>query len=196
MWKRVANLFVIVTSLVAIAILAGCAPVLVGGAATSAVVAHDRRTTGSVVEDQAIEIKAYSALKSDAEIDDQAHVSVTSYNQIALLTGQTPDETLRQRAGDIVANIEKVRHVVNELAIAAPTSAVTRTNDGLLTTKVKTKLFTVKNLDATRIKVVTEDSVVYLMGIIDHATGDAVAELVATMGGVKKVVKLFEQPTS
>lgn len=174
--------------------LAGCAGVLVGSAATSAVVANDPRTTGAFVEDQAIEVKAAGALKSDAEIDEQTHIAVTSYNQVVLLSGQAPTEALRDRAVRLVSSVEKVRHVHNEIEIAAPSSMMSRTSDSVLTTKVKTRLFTNENLNATRIKVVTEAGTVYLMGLVSETEGNLAAEIASTTGGVERVVKLFEHP--
>lgn len=174
--------------------LAGCAGVLVGSAATSAVVANDPRTTGAFVEDQAIEVKAAGALKSDAEIDEQTHIAVTSYNQVVLLSGQAPTEALRDRAVRLVSGVEKVRHVHNEIEIAAPSSMMSRTSDSVLTTKVKTRLFTNEDLNATRIKVVTEAGTVYLMGLVPESEGNLAAEIASTTGGVERVVKLFEHP--
>ena len=123
------------------------------------------------------------------------HVNITSYNGVVLLTGQAPTETLRQQAQDIVAATEKVRAVHNEMTIAAPNSLLTRSSDTLITAKVKTALFNIKGLDdfdPTRVKVVTEDGIVYLMGLVYHREGDAVTEEARKVGGVMKVVKVFE----
>jgi len=170
----------------------GCAGVVVGSAATSAVVASDERTTGTVVEDQSIELKALDQLRANASIKTQTHVSVTSYNQIVLVTGQAPTEELRAEAIRIVSQVEKVRHVYDEVELAAPNSLATRSADSLITIKVKTKLFTLDDIDATRVKVVTENGVVFLMGILPKAEADAAAEAASLVGGVRKVVKLFE----
>ena len=173
-------------------LLQGCAGVLVGGAATSAVVAHDERTTGTFIEDQAIELKALEAIRANETLHEQSHLSVTSYNQVALITGQTPTDALRKAAVDIVAGVAKVRHVFDEIEIAAPNSMVTRSADSLLTAKVKTKLFTLNDIDATKIKVVTENGVVFLMGILNKDDANAAALAASQVGGVQKVVKLFE----
>ncbi len=170
----------------------GCAPLLAGGVATGAVVTNDRRTTGTVIEDQAIEHKTYEFYSADGALAEQTHINVTSYNQMALLTGEAPTEELRKRAVEYANRVAKVRHVYNEIAIASPSSTVNRTNDGLLTAKVKAKLISIKDVSSTDIKVVTEAGVVYLMGLIDKATADAIAERVATVGGITKVVNLFE----
>ena len=172
--------------------ISGCAGILVGGAATSAVVANDPRTTGTFVEDQAIEVKAYSSLRANNDIKGQTHIGVTSYNQVVLLTGQAPTEDLRSQVVEIVSGIAKVRHIHNEVTIAAPNSMMSRTNDGLLTTKVKTKMFATADLNATKIKVVSEAGVVYLMGLVSAAEGDLAAEIASRTGGVQRVVKLFE----
>ncbi len=175
-----------------VAATAGCAGVLVGGAATGAVVAHDERTTGTFVEDQAIELKAMEALRGNAELKEQTHIGVTSYNQVVLVTGQAPTEKLRRTAIALVAQVEKIRHVYDEILIAAPNSMVTRSGDSLLTAKVKTKLFTLEKFEATRVKVVSENGTVFLMGILDRTAADAAANTASTVGGVQKVVKLFE----
>lgn len=174
--------------------LQGCAPLVAGGAAATAVVTSDQRTTGTVIEDQVIETKAYDFFGADAGLSQQSRVSATSYNQIVLLTGQTPTEELRKRAADYASRIAKVRHVYNELEIRAPLTAMQVSADGLTTTKVKSKLLTVRDLKSTDVKVVTENGVVFLMGLLDQATGDTVAEVVAGVAGVRKVVKLFEAP--
>ena len=173
-------------------ILWGCAPVVVAGGATGAAVAYDRRTTGTIIEDQAIETKAWTAFWEDKEIRDNAHINVTSYNTIVLVTGEAPNEDLRKRIIDIVSNIEKVSHVYDELTIAAPSSYVSRYSDSVLTTKVKTKLLTLDNFDGTRVKVVTEKGIVYLMGLVTREEADRVTDPASKVGGVQKVVKLFQ----
>ncbi len=175
-----------------LATLTGCVPLFAGGAATGAVVTNDRRTTGTVIEDQAIESKAYAFFEADGALAEKSHINVTSYNQMVLLTGEVPSEELRKRAVEYVSRIAKVRHVHNEITIGAVTPTANRANDALLTTKVKGKLISIKNISALDVKVVTEAGVVYLMGLVDKATGDAIAEAIATVGGISKVVKLFE----
>ena len=172
--------------------ISGCAGILLGGAATSAVVANDPRTTGTFVEDQAIEVKAYGILRANPDIKEQTHIGVTSYNQVVLLTGQAPTEDLRSQVVEIVSAIAKVRHIHNEVNIAAPNSMMSRTNDGVLTTKVKTKMLATAELNATKIKVVSEAGVVYLMGLVSAAEGNLAAEIASRTGGVQRVVKLFE----
>ena len=172
--------------------LYGCAVVAVGGAATAATVAVDRRTPGTQLEDQTIELKASSALNADPELDEQAHLNVISYNTVVLITGETPTEAMSQKALDIVKSLEKVTHVYNEITIAAPSAWVSRTSDSYITTKVKTKLFANKELSGIEIKVVTEKGVVYLMGIVSRAESEVATEIARQTGGVQKVVKLFQ----
>jgi osmotically-inducible protein OsmY len=180
-----------VAALVA-ATLSGCIAIAVGGVATGAVVAHDKRTAGSVIEDQSIELKAHEAVNSDPELDEQAHIVVVSYNQIVLVAGQVPTEELRARAIKKISEIQKVRHVNDELTLATPTSFSTRSSDSLITAKVKAKLFGTDSLDASRIKVVTENGTVYLMGLITKTDSDVGAEVASKVGSVQRVVKLFE----
>lgn len=174
------------------ALLPACTTMVVGGAVSTAAVTSDSRSTGTIVDDHLIESKANQFFGADGLLSQQAHLVVTSFNGIVLIAGQTPTDEMRTRAEEYVKRVGKVRNIHNEVTIEAPTPTLQRTNDGLITTKVKTTLFAVKDLDSGTVKVVTENGVVFLMGLLDKATGDAVAEKVATVSGVQKVVKLFE----
>jgi osmotically-inducible protein OsmY len=176
-------------------LLGGCAAVIVTGAATGANAAHDRRTLGAYVDDEGIELKTRLAITEDKEIYSQVHVNIISVNGVVLLVGQAPTEALRMKIEDITRGIEKVRVVHNEITIAAPNSYMTRSSDSLITAKVKGSLFGIKGhdgFDPTRVKVVTENGVVYLMGILFRSEADAVATKASRVSGVQKVVKLFE----
>jgi len=177
-------------------VLQGCATpaVLAGGTAAGVTVVHDRRTPGQVIEDQTIELKAARARNRDPELSKQAHINITSYNGIVLLTGEAPSPELRQRMERLVQEIDHVRRVHNEIAIAAPSAYSARTSDSWITAKVKTALFKVERegFDPTRVKVVTEGGVVYLMGLVSRAEADAVVDQVRQVGGVQRVVKVFE----
>ncbi len=177
-------------------LLQGCAAVVAGGAMTTAAVVADQRTTGTILDDRMIESKANDFFQADGAIAQQAHLNVTSYNGMVLVVGQAPTEDLRARALEYVSRVAKVRHVYNEVTIGAPIPALERTNDGLITTKVKSKLITISDISTNDITVTTETGVVYLMGLLDQATGDAVAEGVSCVSGVQKVVKLFEAPAA
>lgn len=172
-----------------------CAPVVVGGAmATTATVAHDRRTTGSVVEDTAITRRVNSGLHADEELQENSHVNVSVFNGWVLLSGEAPTEAFRARAGDIARAQDKVRRVFNEITIAAPSSAMTRSSDAWITTKVKSSLLGVKidGYDPTRVKVVTENGTVFLLGLVYHKEADATVAKTQEVAGVQRVVKLFE----
>jgi len=173
-------------------ILHGCAAAIITTGATGAAVAHDRRTTGTFIEDQSIELKAVKAFFNDKEINDNAHINVTSYNLVVLITGEAPTEEIIQKIVNIVQNIPKVSHVYNELSLAAPSALSSRSSDSLITAKVKTKLLTDKDANGLRVKVVTENGVVYLMGLSTRAEADLATEIVRQTGGVQKVVKLFQ----
>lgn len=175
-----------------VALLQGCVALAAGGAAAGASAAVDRRTTGTLVEDEAIELKAVRAILSDKDLNSQAHLNVTSYNMVVLLTGETPTEELRQRAEQIVRGVEKVGAVHNEISIAAPSSMITRSSDTVITSKVKTKLLADKNIEGVNIKVVTENGVVYLMGLATRAEAERATETARQTGGVQKVVKVFQ----
>lgn len=181
--------------LLLVTVIQGCAGAVVGGAAAGASVAHDRRSAGTVVDDEIIELKAREMLFSDKELFEQTHISVTSYNNILLLSGETPTDALRSKAFSLVSGIPKVRKVHNELVLAAPSSLLTRSSDTWITTKVKTNLFNIKNIegfDPTRVKVVTENGTVFLLGIVTRQEAEAAVNASRTVKGVQRVVKLFE----
>ncbi len=172
--------------------LSGCAAALVGGGAVAASTIIDRRTTGTQIEDHSIELKAYKQIKEDAELNDQAHINVTSYNTVVLLTGETPTEAMRQRTVDIIKSLEKVTHIYNELTIAAPSSMTSRSSDSIITSKVKTKMLSNQELSGLAVKVVTEKGVVYLMGLVSKREAEVATDIARQTGGVQKVVKLFQ----
>ena len=173
----------------------GCAVVAIGGAGAAATAtAIDSRTTGAQVEDQTIEVKAYNALNADAELKEQAHLNVTSYNTVVLLTGETPTPALRRRAVALVQGIDKVTHIYDEITIAAPSSLAARSADAYLTAKVKTRMFADTELSGLKIKVVSEAGVVYLMGLVSRAEADRATDIARRTGGAQKVVRLFQHP--
>ena len=177
-------------------LLTGCAAAVVGAAGaaagTTATVAHDRRTTGTFIEDQTIELKAVKSFFLDKEINDSSHINVTSINTVVLITGETPREDIRNRIVNIVRDIPKVTHVYDELTIAAPSSWTSRGSDSLITSKVKIRLLTLDDFDGTRVKVVTEKGVVYLMGLLTRSESDIATGEAQQSGGVQKIVKLFQ----
>lgn len=181
----------LVSALGASLLMSGCAAVLLGGAAVgSALVVTDRRSTGTQLDDQSIELKAVNRIAS--VVGDRGHVSATSYNKVVLLSGEVPDEALRTRVEQQVGGIEGVRSVVNELAIMGPSSLTARSNDSLLTSKVKATLVDAKDIQASAIKVVTERGTVYLMGRVTEREAARASDLARSVGGVQKVVRVFE----
>lgn len=170
--------------------LSACAPLVIGGAAVGALVVVDRRTTGSVVEDERIELRSASLMRE--AFGDRAHVNINSYNRQALLTGEVPSEQAKQQAEQIVSRVENVKGVVNELAVMGVTSLAARSNDTLITGKVKASLVDAADLQATAFKVTTERGVVYLMGRVTQREADRATQITRTIGGVQRVVRIFE----
>ena len=172
-------------TLAALAVLcAGC--VSVGGKDPTL------RTPGRFFEDKKVERLAHEAIVAADERLAAARVKAVSYDGVVLLVGQVPDDGLRQRAADAIRHIPQIRRIHNELQIGGATSLVARANDDWLTTKVLSRFAASDKVNATRVKVVTEDRVVYLVGTLPHAEGDQAAEVARTVFGVHKVVKVFD----
>jgi len=172
------------------AALAGCAPLLVGGAVMGGgLVVTDRRTTGIQIEDEGIERRAAARVRELATL---GHVSVTSYNRVLLITGEVPTEADKQAIGDALAKGENVKSVVNELGIGQNSSTGSRTTDAFLTTKVKATLVDAKDVQANAYKVVVERAIVYLMGRVTEREANRGAELARSVTSVQKVVRVFE----
>jgi len=184
--------FRLVFLLIPILLLQACAAAVVGGAATTAAVAYDRRTAGAILDDQSIEIKAKYAIFQDKDLYNQSNINVTSYNGFVLLSGETPTESLKQKATNLVKDIPKVRKVYNELAISGPSALTSRSSDSWITTKLKTKMTQDENVDPFYVKVVTERGIVYLMGKLTKAEADQAVAVARSTKGVLRVVKIFE----
>ena len=171
----------------------GCAPMAITGATTAvSTVAADRRTAGAMVEDQAIEVKARLGLADLKDLNDRVHINFTSFNSVVLVSGEAPAEEDRQAVIDLVKNVEKVTVVHDEITIAAPSSLLSRSADAVVSAKIKAKLIAEKDLSTLHIKVITENGVTYLMGLVSEEEGDIATEIARRTGGVQKVVKLFE----
>jgi osmotically-inducible protein OsmY len=172
-------------------ILHGCAAVVVGG---TAIVASDRRTTGTVLDDQTLEVRVIDHIYASEGFEGGDHVKVEVYQGVVLLVGEVTSEEKRVAAGQRAEEVENVAGVVNELLVDESASFGERLDNTWLTTKVKTVLLKenpVPGFDATRIKVVTSQNNVYLMGLVSREEGEAVAEITRNIGGVAKVVKVF-----
>jgi osmotically-inducible protein OsmY len=178
-------------ALAATTLASGCAPLVIGGAAMSGALLYtDRRTSGAQLEDQAIEFKAGPRLK-DA-LGERAHLNVTSYNRLVLVTGEVASEEDRAAAEKAMAGVENVRSVVNEAAVMGLSSLTSRSNDTLLTSKVKAAMIDDGNLQPSAVKVVTERATVYLMGRVTEREANRAAEVARGVSGVQKVVRVFE----
>lgn len=170
--------------------LTGCLPAVVGGAAAGGVMAADRRTSGIYIEDQGIEIKAEKNIKD--QLGDKIHVNVTSYNRNVLITGEADDEATKAKAEAIVKAVDNVKHVTNELAIDMKSTISNRNNDAYVTSKVKARMLKEGRFPANYVKVVTESSVVYLMGLVTKQEAEDAVEIASGTDGVYRVVKVFE----
>jgi osmotically-inducible protein OsmY len=182
--------FLLASALLAVTLLQGCAPMVMVGAGAAVVAFEDRRTTGAQVEDQTIELRAGNRI--DDRFGSRVHVNVTSYNRYVLLTGEVPDEAARSEIEKIVRGVSNVLGVTNDLQVAGISSATSRSNDTFLTTSVKTRFINSGKFNAIHVKVVTEASVVYLLGVVTEQEATDAVELARTTSGVRKVVKMFE----
>lgn len=187
-----ASPYPVVFLLAAVLVLPSCAPVIVAGAGTAAVAAHDRRTVGALIDDQTIELKVAGAVKSEDSLKQGTHVNVTSVNGIVLLSGEATTNEMLERVLAKAREVAGIRRIVNEVRIAPPSSFGSRAYDAWLTTKVKTRLIHTEDIDSTRVKVVTENDAVYLMGLVTRQEGDVATGAATQVGGVARVVKLFE----
>lgn len=187
------NLFCTFFLLFTMISLQGCIPAVAGGAATGVAMAHDRRTTGTILDDQGIEVKAIHALSKHSELWKQSHIGVVSYNNVLLIVGQTPTEQLKQEAELALGDIAKVRKLHNELEVKEPISLAQRTKDSWITTQIKAKMVGNKEINASRVKVVTEDGIVYLMGIVKAEEAIIATDIAKEIEGVHKIVQIFEQ---
>jgi len=178
-------------ALAATAALSACAPALIGGAVVGgALMASDRRSPGTQVEDQGIELKAAARIRELTA--DRTNVNVTSYNRLVLLTGETPEAADRATVEQAVSRIEGVRAVVNEVAVMGKTSLTARSNDAILTARVKAAFIDALELSPQTVKVVTERGVVHLLGRVTEREAARAVEAARGVPGVSKVVRVFD----
>jgi len=168
-----------------------CAPLLIGGAMLGGtMVATDRRTSGTQLEDQGIEFKAAARVRE--QLGDKAHININSYNRLALITGEVNSEADRERLTAIVSGVENVSNVLNETAVTMNSSLGNRTNDTLIATKVKASLIEARDLVSSAFYVVVERGTVYLMGRVSEREAKRASDIARSVGGVKKVVRAFD----
>ncbi|MFT4584998.1 MAG: osmotically-inducible protein OsmY [Gammaproteobacteria bacterium] len=189
-YRRGACTLIVITTVFTLAACAPIAPIT----ATTAAVTNDPRTTGTVIEDEGLESRVNDIFRADQELSQSCHTNITSYNRRVLLTGECPTAELVAKAENYCNQVANVRAVHNEIVVGVPTMIAAHSADALITTKVKTKLFSIRSLPSKNVKVVTEAGVVFLMGIIDRESAAIAANQAATTAGVVRVVKLFEHP--
>lgn len=186
------NTKIIITALICALPLTGCSNLISAGREEPIQEDYGSRTVGSYVDDEVIETKANVNLLEVREQLQGASVGVTSFNGIVLLTGQAPSEEVHSFAEQVVASVRKVRRVHNEMNISGSSSTLKGANDVWLTLKTKSQLLVDEGVPGHRIKVVTENSTVYLMGLVTQSEADAAVNIVSGLGGVEKIVKIFE----
>jgi osmotically-inducible protein OsmY len=182
----------IVLSFLSVSLLQACVPLAVGGLVAGGLIAEDRRSVGAQADDQAIEIKALNRIAE--AFKGKHHINVTSYNKQVLLTGEAPTEQEKAGIEAVVRGVEYVAQVNNEIVVMPNTELGSRSNDTLITGKVKTRFASTGrgSFYPNHVKVVTENGVVYLMGIVTKEEGDAAANIAASTSDVLRVVKVFE----
>lgn len=175
-------------------LLPGCAAMVAGTAATTTgvMVAKDRRSAGTMVDDKVIQMKSARAIYRATEHDPNTRISAISYNNRVLLVGEAPSYEMKNHVEQTIRQISKVKHVHNEIAVADPIPVRTQSTDSLITAKIKSEMAVKKDLNANRVKVITEDGVVYLMGLVNPKEETLAVDIARYTKGVKKVVKLFE----
>ena len=177
--------------LASLASLSACAPLIVGGAVMTSVMVTDRRTTGTQVEDESIEIKVASAVRQD--LGDRVHLNVTSFNRQVLLSGEVRTAADKERAEKLASSQENVNAVVNDLVVMPVSSLTQRSKDVVITGRIKAAFVDAKDLQVNAVKVVTERGIVYLMGRVTAREAKRATDIARGMSVVTKVVRVFEE---
>jgi len=175
-----------------VVLLQGCAAAVVAGTASAVTAANDRRTIGSQIDDNNIEIKASIALSEVERIEKFANVDAVSVNGIVLLVGQVPNEEIKNEAQRTIENVSGIRKIHNQIRIGSNIGITTQTHDSWLTSKVKAQLLTAKDISSNNIKVVTENAEVFLMGLVSDAESTQAVNIARNVSGVERVIKVFE----
>ena len=183
----------IICILALVGVLSGClVAALATGAVIGGAVVYDKRSVKTAYQDNDIEYQAMNLIQKNTELANQSRISVTSFNHVLLLVGETPKSTYRTQAEAAVKNIPNVKRVVNQITIGQPISLSTQSNDSWITTQAKSKMLATSGLSTTQIKVVTENSIIYLMGIVTPKEGTLASQVASQVSGVQKVVTAFE----
>lgn len=188
--KKAGWLAALITAVAAGLLLQACIPIAAVGIGAAVTSANDRRTSGTQIEDEGIELRATNRISE--RWGDRVHISVTSYNRSVLLSGEVADEATKAAVEKLVAAVPNIRGITNEIAVAGVAALSARANDSYLTSKVKARFVDAQRFNPFHVKVVTENSTTYLLGIVTQAEADAATEIARTTGGVRKVVRLFE----
>jgi osmotically-inducible protein OsmY len=175
-----------------VVLLQGCAAAVVAGTASAVTAANDRRTIGSQIDDNNIEIKASIALSEVERLEKFANISAVSVNGIVLLVGQVANEEMRNEAQRTIEGVSGIRKIHNQIRIGSNTGITTQTHDSWLTSKVKAQLLTAKDISSNNIKVVTENAEVFLMGLVSDSESTQAVNIARNVSGVERVIKVFE----
>ena len=189
------NRFIKIVPLLLICLgIGGCAPIITGAAVgiAATVAVYDHKAIKGTMEDHNISKAILSKLQANTRIAKQCHIEVSSYHGTVLLVGQAPTPFLKNKAEELAQSVPNIKRLYNELTIEGPTSFLTRTSDSWITTKVKSRLLATKGLRAERVKVLTEDSTVFLIGITNRSQADLAVRATRQVKGVEKVVKVFQ----
>jgi|TARA_R110002012_G_scaffold64332_2_gene169157 osmotically-inducible protein OsmY len=175
-----------------VVLLQGCAAAVVAGTASAVTAANDRRTIGSQIDDNNIEIKASIALSEVERLEKFANISAVSVNGIVLLVGQVSNEEMRNEAQRTIEGVSGIRKIHNQIRIGSNIGITTQTHDSWLTSKVKAQLLTAKDISSNNIKVVTENAEVFLMGLVSDSESTQAVNIARNVSGVERVIKVFE----
>lgn len=175
-----------------VVLLQGCAAAVVAGTASAVTAANDRRTIGSQIDDNNIEIKASIALSEIERLEKFANISAVSVNGIVLLVGQVSNEEMRNEAQRTIEGVSGIRKIHNQIRIGSNIGITTQTHDSWLTSKVKAQLLTAKDISSNNIKVVTENAEVFLMGLVSDSESTQAVNIARNASGVERVIKVFE----
>lgn len=184
------NLCIALTASLTLPALQGCFPLVAGGATAVTLMAADRRTSGTYIEDEGIEWRTRDRIRQ--RFGNTVNVSVTSFNRNVLLTGEVPNDSIRSEAGRLAEGVDNVRGVINELVLGAPSTLNSRSNDALITSKVRARFVENRTPGSQHVKVVTEAGTVFLLGIVTRTEAEAATQITRTTAGVMKVVRVFE----
>lgn len=186
--------FACLLSLMVVTLFTGCVPlVLTGvgvGVGTGALMVEDRRTAGIFIEDERIELRTSRRIKEN--FGNEVRVTITSYNRNVLLTGEAPNESIKKEIEKLTMSVENVRNIFNEIMITERSSLASRSNDAMITSKVKTRFLNNNVFQVNHVKVVTTNNIVYLLGLVTREEGEAASQIASTTASVAKVVKVFE----